>query len=112
MQLWQDGLLAMLAAVGLASLVWAAVKALLYPGTPRQRNLVALIPAQGDGEGLEQQVRTLRRIREEQNVFGLILLVDCGLDGEGRKLSRLLERRDRWVTVCRPDEIDRYLHYG
>ena len=53
MQLWQDGLLAMLAAVGLASLLWAAVKAVLFPGGPRQRRIVAMIPAQGDGEGLE-----------------------------------------------------------
>ena len=52
MQLWQDGLLAMLAAVGLASLLWGLVRAVFCPGTPRQRSLVALIPAQGNGETL------------------------------------------------------------
>ena len=105
MQLWQDGLLAMLAAVGLASLLWGLVRAVLCPGTPRQRSLVALIPAQGNGETLEQQVRTLRRIRQEQNVFSLILLVDCGLNKEGQKLSR----QDRWVTICRPEDVSKYL---
>ncbi|MCI9505136.1 MAG: hypothetical protein HFF62_00905 [Oscillospiraceae bacterium] len=109
MQLWQDGLLAMLAAVGLASLLWGLVRAVLCPGTPRQRSLVALIPAQGNGETLEQQVRTLRRIRQEQNVFSLILLVDCGLNKEGQKLSRLIARQDRWVTICRPEDVSKYL---
>ena len=109
MQLWQDGLLAMLAAVGLASLLWGLVLAVLCPGTPRQRSLVALIPAQGNGETLEQQVRTLRRIRQEQNVFSLILLVDCGLNKEGQKLSRLIARQDRWVTICRPEDVSKYL---
>lgn len=109
MQLWQDGLLAMLAAVGLASLLWGLVRAVLCPGTPRQRSLVALIPAQGNGETLEQQVRTLRRIRQEQNVFSLILLVDCGLNKEGQKLSRLIAKQDRWVTICRPEDVSKYL---
>ena len=109
MQLWQDGLLAMLAAVGLAALLWGLVRAVLCPGTPRQRSLVALIPAQGNGETLEQQVRTLRRIRQEQNVFSLILLVDCGLNKEGQKLSRLIARQDRWVTICRPEDVSKYL---
>ena len=109
MQLWQDGLLAMLAAVGLASLLWAAVKAVLFPGGPRQRRIVTMIPAQGDGEGLEQQVRILRCMRRERNVFSLILLVDCGLSEEGKKLSRLLAKQDRWVTICQPNEIDSYL---
>ena len=109
MQLWQDGLLAMLAAVGLASLLWGLVRAVLCPGTPRQRSLVALIPAQGNGETLEQQVRTLGRIRQEQNVFSLILLVDCGLNKEGQKLSRLIARQDRWVTICRPEDVSKYL---
>ena len=109
MQLWQDGLLAMLAAVGLASLLWGLVRAVFCPGTPRQRSLVALIPAQGNGETLEQQVRTLRRIRQEQNVFSLILLVDCGLNKEGQKLSRLIAKQDRWVTICRPEDVSKYL---
>ena len=110
MQLWQDGLLAMLAAVGLASLLWAAVRAVFFPGVPQQRRIVALIPALGDGEGLEQQVRTLRSMRKERNVFSLVLLVDCGLSEKGKKLSRLLARQDRWVTVCQPDEVNQYLN--
>ena len=43
MQLWQDGLVAMLAAVGLASLMWAAVKVVLYAGPEKRQGVVAVI---------------------------------------------------------------------
>ena len=44
MQLWQDGLVAALAAIGLASLMWSVVKAVLYsPRQERRQGAVALI---------------------------------------------------------------------
>lgn len=110
MQLWQDGLVAMLAAVGLASLMWAVVKTVLYGGQQeRRQDVVALIPAQGDGEGLEQQVRLLERLRREQGALGIILLVDCGLTEAGTQTARLLAKENRWVALCRKDEIPGYL---
>lgn len=109
MRLWQDGLVALLAAVGLASIMWTVVKAVLYAGPERRGGVVALLPAFGGGEGLEEQVKTLRALRGEQEVFGMVLLVDCGLTEEGRKLAKLLARQDRWVTLCRRDEISDFL---
>ena len=109
MQLWQDGLVAMLAAIGLASLMWMVVRALFFARPEYRQGVVALIPAQGDGEALEQQVHALERMRREQGVLGMILLVDCGLSEEGLRASRLLAREDRWVALCRMEEIGRYL---
>ena len=109
MRLWQDGLVAMLAAIGLASLMWAVVKTVLYTRPERRQGVVALVPAQGDGEMLEQQVNALTLLRQEQGVFGMILLVDCGLSEEGVRISRTLAKKDRWVAVCRKDEIGSYL---
>ena len=57
MQLWQDGLVAFLAAIGLTTLVWAAVRPVLTAAVPRQRGITVLLPARGDGEGLEDAVR-------------------------------------------------------
>lgn len=106
MQLWQDGLVAMLAAIGLASIMWAVVKTVLYGRQEeRRQGVAALIPAQGDGEGLEAQVRAL----EDLGVFGTALLVDCGLSEEGRKLCQLLARKRRWLAICGKDEIGEYL---
>lgn len=109
MQLWQDGLVALLASIGLASILWTVIRAVLYAGENRRRGVVALLPAAGDGGGLEEQVKTLRALRGEQEIFGRVLLVDCGLTEEGRKLARLLARQDRWVALCRRDEVADYL---
>ena len=109
MQLWQDGLVAMLAAIGLASLMWMVVRALFFAQPERRQGVVALITAQGDGDALEQQVHTLECMRREQGVLGMILLVDCGLTDEGQRVSRLLAREDRWVALCQMEEIGRYL---
>lgn len=109
MRLWQDGILAALAAVGVAAILWAAVKAALFRAPRSARGTAALVPASGGGEHLEEQVGDLIRLREEQGVFGEILLVDCGLTEEGRKLARCLARRDRWVTFCGREEIGEHL---
>lgn len=110
MRLWQDGLVALFASIGLASMIWTVVRAVLYAGPERRKSgVVALLPAAGGGEGLEEQVKTLRALRGEQELFGMVLLVDCGLTEEGRKLAKLLCRQDRWVSLCRQDEVAEFL---
>lgn len=109
MHLWQDAVVAALAAVGLASLMWMAARAVLFAHPPRRQGALALLPARGDGEGLEEQVHTLQYIRGEYGGLGQILLVDCGLTEEGRKLCALLAGEDRWISVCAPEALERYV---
>ena len=109
MQLWQDGLVAMLAAIGSASLMWTVVRAVLFARPEQKQDVLVLLPAQGDGENLEQQVHQLSHLRYEQGVLGMVLVVDCGLSEEGRKLAGVLAREDRWVSVCKKEEIGSYL---
>ena len=108
MRLWQDGIIAFLASIGTASILWAAVRALLFAPF-RQQNAVVLINARGDCEDLEDQVRTLSMIRSEQGVVGEILLVNCGVTKEGETLCRLLSRQHRRVSLVSIDEIAKYL---
>jgi len=109
MQLWKDGIIALLAAVGLASIFWTAVRALLFARPERRLEFAALLPAQGNGDNLEEQIRLLHNLRREQNMFGRTLLVDCGLTEEGRKLAELLARNHRWITLCGTDDLGSYL---
>ena len=109
MQLWQDGVVALLAAIGLASLVWTAVRAILFAGPERRREIGLLLPARGDGEQLEEQLRFLEDLRRERGLSGRTLLVDCGLTEEGRKLADLMTRKYRWVILCRGDEAADFL---
>ena len=108
MRLWQDGIIAFLASIGTASILWAAVRMLLF-APPRKQDAVVLISARGDCEDLEAQVRALTMIRGEQGLVGEILLVDCGLTEEGNALCRLLSRQHRRVSLVSMDEISKYL---
>lgn len=108
MRLWQDGIIAFLASIGTASILWAAVRALLF-APPRQQNAVVLLSVRGDCEDLEAQIRALTMIRSEQGIVGEILLVDCGLTENGKTLCRLLSRQHRRVFLVSMDEISKYL---
>ena len=108
MRLWQDGIIALLASIGTATLLWAAVQALIFV-PPRHQDAVVLVSARGDGEDLEAQVRALILMREDQRVVGEVLLVDCGLTEEGRTLCRLLSRQYRRVTLIAPEDIPKYV---
>lgn len=108
MRLWQDALIALLAAIGLTSLVWFVIRALFFLPVTAHRALV-LICAKGDGEGVEQQVRELTMLRRAHGAVGEILLVDCGLSEEGRHLCCLLAREEHSVTLCSSEEIIHYI---
>ena len=95
MQIWQDGLVALLASVGLASIMWTLVRAVLFAGPEVRRELAVLLPVQGDGEQLEEQVRALPALRRERGLAGRALLVEY-----------------RWVSVCARAEVGKYLPDG
>ena len=42
MQLWQDGLVAMLAAIGLASLMWTVVRAALFSRPEQKQDILEI----------------------------------------------------------------------
>ena len=108
MQLWQDGVIALLAAIGLASIFWVLIRSVFFRRTAAHGTLV-LICARDDGEGLEQQVRTLTMLRRERGIVNGILLVDCGLNEEGRRLCSIIARREHSVILCRSDEVTKYI---
>lgn len=109
MQLWQDGLVAALAAVGVFSLLWAFTQVVFSVKHPVRKSALVVIPVRGDGGDLQEQVYALTGFGRDQGVIGRILVVDCGLDEEGQKLCRILARENRWVTLCRPDQVADYI---
>lgn len=108
MRLWQDGLIALLASIGVAAILWSLVRLILFV-PPRRQDAVALVSARGNGEDLEAQVRALALMRGGNGVVGEILLVDCGLNEEGLSLCRLLSRQYRRVTLITMDDIAKYV---
>ena len=105
MRLLQDGVVAMLAAVGLATLLWLVASVLFRARREPLRHVLALIPARGGAGGLEHTVHALVQARGERGSFGTIVIVDCGLNEVGRQVAALLAREDRDVALCRREEL-------
>ena len=108
MRLWQDGLIALLAAIGLTSIIWTLICAVVFSPVRRQRSVV-LICARGDGSDLEDQVNTLLFLRRRSGTVDEIILMDCGLTEEGQKICRLLSQKHHLISLCTKDEIDRHI---
>ena len=84
MQLLQDGVIAALAAVGLATIVWFTVTALTHPRERVRSETAVIVPARGAAEALEHTVRTLESERYASGGFSRIIIADCGMDEDAQ----------------------------
>ena len=90
-----DALLALLAAVGIWALGRLALERLFAQSVKRQ-DMWIVVRVRGDGDGLEQTVRTLAHQCSGPD----IVLVDCGLNGQGRALAKHLIKGEPGVSLC------------
>ncbi len=100
-----DGVLAVLAAIGLASLIWLFAGVLRCPHRGTSDETLALIVAQGSADTLEQSVRTLARLRTDERVFSRIVILDRGLNAEAKARARLLCREGNGVELIENGEF-------
>ena len=105
MKLLQDGIVAMLAAVGLATLLWLAASLFLRFRREALCQVAAMVPARGSAGGLVHTVRALEQLRRDHGGFGSIVIVDCGLNQVGRQVAALLARDERDVALCGREEL-------
>lgn len=100
MQILTDACLALLASIGIWALGRMALEWLL--GNEVEPEIMILLRARGDGNGLKQAVSKLPRPRCGVGVF----LVDCGLTERGRIRSNDLAEREQGIYLCRPDDLE------
>lgn len=100
--------LALLAALGLMTLIWMAFGRFLTPPGNREGRTLAVVEAQGDGGGLEQTVRSLLWLRRGELWRYRVAIVDRGLTREGRNVARRLCTCDGAVAFYTPEELARY----
>ncbi|MCI2057360.1 MAG: hypothetical protein LKJ86_09485 [Oscillibacter sp.] len=98
MELLQDGVLAFLSAVGVASCVWLVAGALLGSGKCRNPKVLLILPVRGEAPAMETDLRELLRTRHQLPCARIILL-DEGLSEEGRSLAEYFSQRYRGVEV-------------
>lgn len=75
--------------------------------SPTQQGTVpvfAVIPASGDGEGLEHTLRHLHWLREEKLSHFTLLIVDAGLTPAGQDLVEALRHKDPALLFCPAEE--------
>ena len=74
---------------------------------PTQQGTVpvfAVLPAAGDGEGLEHTLRHLHWLREEKLSHFTVLIVDAGLTPVGQEVVATLQRKDPALLFCPAEE--------
>lgn len=103
-----NGVLAFLAAVGIAALVWL-VAGVFLRSRPAEVPVVLVLPACGGGEALEGWVRALLEVRTQLGRSAAIAVVDCGLTAEGARRAQILTQRFDKIMVLDRDELDQII---
>ena len=104
MTAFQDGIFAFCAAVGVVTLVWLAAGAFLHAGRPIIPDLTLVLALRGDAPAMEQDVREARRILNQLPASRLVL-ADCGLSEEARRLAQYLADREDGAELVAADEF-------
>ena len=107
MGVFWDGLLAAACAVGLAFVAWWLFGLMLRPLPGWEGRIV--LPGRGNGETLEQQVRSFLWLRGLGLVRCPVVIADIDLTGEGRELALRLAARWPGVILWPVDDLPDYL---
>ena len=102
-------LLALFVALGLLCMGWILFGKMLTPVGKLGAPMYIMIRGEGDGLGLEHTVNTLIWLRGKDLTDCPLLLVDAGLNEEGRAVAALLLNRWPEIRLCRPEELTNYL---
>ena len=71
----------------------------------RAKGAVVLLRGAGDGSALEQDLRACLLLRRWGVLRQELILADCGLSPEGRKLAEQLTKLDGGILLCAPEEL-------
>ena len=108
MEVFTDGLVAFLAAVGLSALAWMAAQLLLGWREPSVHAVIVL-PVRGSGAELDGAVYDACSLRPRLGRYTPVVLADCGLDEEGQARAAALSRANNCVTVLLPSELEEFI---
>lgn len=112
MRLLQDGVVAALAAIGLTAVIFLLVSAIVHPRRRGTIPATAVIETCGEAKTLEYTVRALLRSRYEEGGFSRVVIVDCGLADEPRRVAEaLVPQRIRGLPLPK-GRTDRFFHLG
>ncbi len=104
MNMLLECLLALFATVGLSALIWLLFGRFLSTGPPLQP-LTMVVHISGDAAALEQTLWHLSWLKRSQISRFSVILVDGGLNAQGREAVRILLAREPDLLLCTPEAL-------
>ena len=105
MALFRDSLIALLAAMGLITVFFLAVKALFGKEKELASAVYLVLPVSEKTKDMERAVSALQRFRREYGGAATAVVLDCGMDGEQRHMARILQREDPLLLILQEQEL-------
>ena len=97
-------LLECFAAVGFVSVLWALLGWLLRPRLAD--SVWFVVPCRGDGGGLEETLRAARYLHKSGCLTSRFIMLDQGLNEQGRRAARLLQNDN--TVLLRPEQLEAF----
>ena len=94
MALLRDSVIALLAAMGLATVLFLALRALLGKGEELCSQVYLVLPVDETIKDLEQATIQLQQFRRRYEGVARVVLLDCGMDAQQRRMTEILLRED------------------
>ncbi len=105
MRLLQDGVVAALAAIGLTTIIFLFLSAIVHPRRRDALPATAVVEDCGDGRARVSPLRSLLLSLSENGGFTRGGSVDSGLSEEPRCAAELLCRSEYEVYLCKKEEL-------
>lgn len=109
MAFFRETLVAILAAIGMGTVLWAVLRLLLLPHRRLYSPVYLLLPVSDSTPAVEETLSELQEIRERFGGTARILLVDCGMGEEQRHMAQLIRRSDPLIGLCGHDELEKVI---
>lgn len=107
MSVLMDVIVALLAAIGVGTVLWAAFGRLFVPQEEPDSRVAAVVRARGDAPGLECTVDSLLWLLSIGAVRMDIVIADDGMSGDARRVAYILMGRSSRVKLCPIEELEK-----
>ena len=95
--------------VSLAAIIITVTRVLRRPMSGAcSSEMFTVVLASGDACGLEHTVQSLLWLCENGKLSGTILISDCGLSDDARKMAEILADTSSRVTLCTQSELPQF----
>lgn len=109
MELWRDGLIAFLAAVGVATIFWLLAGHIFRLNASAPTNAALILAVKGHEPRLEKKIRRLQEAAWGMKAAPRIVVVDCGMEETTLRTAKDLASWDATFTLCSKEELEKLL---